>query len=128
VSIATRIEQPLTIEADPSLFRQVLNNLLSNAIKYNKKDGTVTVELKKGRLSIADTGIGMAKDQIPHIFDRFYQADDSRSRGGFGLGLALVKKIADVHGWDLDVKSVEGEGSSFSITFAGTSRSKQKVS
>lgn len=122
VAITTDLTQKLAIDADPSLFRQVLNNLLSNAIKYNKKGGTVTVELKKGRLTVADTGIGIPSEQIPRIFDRFYQVDDSRSQGGFGLGLALVKKIADVHGWDMDVKSTLGEGSSFSIAFTGAKK------
>lgn len=125
VSIETDMDEAYSIKADPSLLRQVLNNLLSNAIKYNKSGGKVTVELRKGKLTVGDTGIGITKDDMPHIFDRFYQVDDSRSRGGFGLGLSLVRKIVDVHGWDLVVKSTEGEGSRFIIAFLGTNRPKQ---
>lgn len=125
VAIETDMDDAFAIEADPSLLRQVFTNLLSNAIKYNKANGMVTVELHKGRLAVADTGIGIAKDDIPHIFDRFYQVDDSRSRGGFGLGLSLVKKIVDVHGWDVSVKSAEGKGSRFVIAFSGNGRVKQ---
>lgn len=125
VAIEADTDESFLLEADPSLLRQVLNNLLSNAIKYNKPDGTVTVELRKGKLAVSDTGIGIPKDAIPHIFDRFYQADDSRSQGGFGLGLSLVKKIVDVHGWELSVKSTEGKGSRFSIAFTGAGRAKQ---
>ncbi len=122
IAIDTDLDEGYLISADPSLLRQVLNNLLSNAIKYNKQDGRVTVGLRKGRLVVEDTGIGIAKEDIPHIFDRFYQVDDSRSRGGFGLGLSLVRNIADVHGWDLTVKSAEGKGSRFTVAFPGAGR------
>ncbi len=122
ITIDADLDEAYVTSADPSLLRQVLNNLLSNAIKYNKPDGKVTVELGKGKLTVEDTGIGIAKEDISHIFDRFYQVDDSRSRGGFGLGLSLVRKIVDVHGWDLTVKSTEGKGSRFSISFAGAGR------
>lgn len=125
ITIDTDLDEAYVTSADPSLLRQVLNNLLSNAIKYNKPDGKVAVELRKGKLTVEDTGIGIAKEDISHIFDRFYQVDDSRSRGGFGLGLSLVRKIVDVHGWDLTVKSTEGKGSRFSISFSGAGRPAQ---
>jgi signal transduction histidine kinase len=68
-------------------------------------------------LDIEDTGIGIAQKEIPHIFDRFYQADTSRANQGFGLGLALVKRIVDLHGWRISVKSIEGKGATFSVEF-----------
>jgi len=125
ITIRQDMEESYVIEADPALLMQVANNLLSNAIKYNRTDGTIDVTLRKGKLTVSDTGIGMPKEEIPRIFDRFYQADGSRSRGGFGLGLSLVKKIADVHGWALGVKSTQGKGTAFTILFSPSGRQKQ---
>lgn len=115
-------DAPSYIDADPALFLQVLNNLLSNAIKYNREGGSIAVELRKGRLTVEDTGVGIAKEDMPHIFDRFYQADDSRSQGGFGLGLSLVRRIADVHGWQLGVKSTPGKGTRFTVVLSSSGR------
>jgi signal transduction histidine kinase len=97
----------------------VLTNLVSNAIKFRKPEGgTVTVTLKKNALSVTDTGIGMTPEELSHIFDRFYRAENSRTSSGFGLGLALVKRITDVHGWSLDVQSVKDVGTTFTIRFS----------
>lgn len=107
------------IDGDANMLRQILNNLLSNAIKFRKPEGgTVTITLKKNALVIADTGIGMTPEEQKHIFDRFYRAEESRTSGGFGLGLALVKRIADVHGWKVDVTSVKNVGTTFTLKFA----------
>jgi len=125
ITIRTDIDSSFVIDADPALLMQIFNNLLSNAIKYNSKNGSIEVELKKGKLAIADTGIGISKDDLPHIFDRFYQADESRSQGGFGLGLSLVKKIADVHGWPIAVKSTSGKGTRFTILFSASGRNQE---
>lgn len=118
VTIATEIAPLIQVRGDASLVRQVVSNLLSNAIKFSKSGGgTIRVTLTKKLLSIEDAGIGIAASSLPHIFDRFYQAETSRSKDGYGLGLALVKRIVDLHGWRIGVKSEEGKGTTFTIRF-----------
>ncbi len=115
VTIKTHIAPNISVEGDITFLRQVVSNLLSNAIKFNKEKGMIDVRLQKNMLEISDTGIGIARSDLPHIFDRFYQADTSRTKEGFGLGLALVKKIIDAHGWTIDVKSTKKTGTTFVI-------------
>jgi two-component system phosphate regulon sensor histidine kinase PhoR len=103
----------------------LLLNLVDNAVKYTDK-GSVTVRMasRDGRLAIEveDTGIGIDADHLPHIFERFYVADKSRSKklGGTGLGLAIVKHIARAHAGSLQVESRLGEGSTFTIRLPRT--------
>jgi two-component system phosphate regulon sensor histidine kinase PhoR len=110
-----------SINGDRRLLRTALNNLLDNAIKYNHAGGKVTVRQTSDDehviLQVQDTGIGIPRDELPRIFERFYRIDKARSRetGGTGLGLSIVKHIADLHRGGIDVTSVEGEGSTFSI-------------
>lgn len=119
VVLERNIAANIRTEADAGLSRQVLTNLLSNAIKFRKPEGgRVTVTLKKNMLTVSDTGIGMTPEEQKHIFDRFYRAEDSRTSGGFGLGLALVKRIADVHGWKIDVESKKDIGTTFTVRFS----------
>jgi signal transduction histidine kinase len=119
VKIESAITPGVVVMGDPSLVRQVLTNLIMNAVKYSKPGGgTVIVRLSKKELSVQDDGIGIAEASLPHIFDRFYQADASRAKGGLGLGLALVKRIVDLHGWSIDVKSEEGEGTIFTVAIS----------
>ncbi len=118
VSINCSVVPGILVEGDPALLRQVVNNLLTNAIKFSKESGgTVTVTLAKDTLTVKDTGIGISKDALPHVFQRFYQADTSRTNDGFGLGLALVKRITELHGWSIAVESVENEGTTFTVRF-----------
>ena len=109
------------IEADESLVMRALSNLISNALKYTDKGGCVDVSLEDGGsdviLRVCDTGIGISSNDLPHIFDRFYQADPSRSRGGSGLGLSIVSWICSVHRTTCTVESTEGKGSVFSVKF-----------
>ncbi len=99
----------------------LIRNLVDNAIKCTPEHGAITLSLfKHGEwacLEVADTGIGMAPEQIPHIFDRFYRVDKARSRksGGTGLGLAIVKGIAEQHGGKVTVTSQPGKGSTFTV-------------
>lgn len=95
---------------------------LDNAVKFTPKGGRVTIETEvrgqKLEVRVKDTGVGIAKEDLPHIFDRFYRADQSRSRqkvDGFGLGLSLAKKIIEIHKGTVGVESKMGEGTSFSI-------------
>ena len=114
-------EDNLFIEADESLVMRALSNLISNALKYTDKGGCVDVSLEDGGsdviLRVCDTGTGISARDLPHIFDRFYQADPSRSGGGSGLGLSIVSWICSVHRTTCTVESTEGKGSVFSVKF-----------
>jgi serine phosphatase RsbU (regulator of sigma subunit)/signal transduction histidine kinase len=105
---------------DQERFDKLLYNLLSNALKFTKQGYIeISTEIKEGkfRLAVSDTGIGIKQDQLPHIFDRFRQADGSESREhpGTGLGLALVKEIAKLHGGEVTVHSQYEKGSLFQV-------------
>lgn len=106
---------------DRDRLEQVVVNLLDNAIKYTTTGGSVSVSACKNgadvRVDIVDTGIGIPKDDIPRIFERFYRVDKARSRelGGTGLGLAIVKHIIQGHNGRLQVDSIPGKGSTFSF-------------
>jgi signal transduction histidine kinase len=110
-----------TVHADQERIGQVLSNLVGNAIKFTKEGGTITVKAKQDgdavRVSVSDTGVGISKEQMPHVFDRFWQSQQSpiRSRGA-GLGLPIARGIVLAHGGHLDVESEEGRGSTFYFT------------
>ncbi|MBR7107827.1 MAG: HAMP domain-containing histidine kinase [Lentisphaeria bacterium] len=112
-------EEEIIIEADKTMFQRMLANLVENALKFTKEGG-VTIAVSKDnksiKLSVEDSGCGIEEKDLPHIFDRFYRADASRHLSGNGLGLALVKAVALAHKWQLDVTSVTGKGTTFSIT------------
>lgn len=105
--------------APPDLLEIVWNNLLSNAVKFTNEGGRVEVSLKKVNgfavVSVADTGCGIPASTGERIFEKFYQGDGSHSNEGNGLGLALVKKVIDVCGGEISVKSVVGKGSTFTV-------------
>lgn len=115
-------EMPL-FNADRDKLMDVLINLTDNAVKFTPDGGTITissyVEEKSLHISVKDTGIGIPKDKIPNLFQRFYQVDASGKRkyGGTGLGLYICKKIVEDHGGNIWVESTEGEGSTFHIQF-----------
>jgi len=88
-----------------------------NAMKYTKGKGTIHVQLTEKSLTVQDTGTGIDVQDLPHIFDRFYQADSSRSQGGFGLGLALIKRIVELHGWTISAENIQPKGAKFMIKF-----------
>ncbi|KZE67171.1 hypothetical protein AWM68_04750 [Fictibacillus phosphorivorans] len=106
---------------DPSLLNAVWDNLLTNAIKYNKQNGSIDITIEKREKSIfitfIDTGIGMDHKEIDRIFDRFYRADQARSRAveGTGLGLSIVATIVKLHGGHTDVNSKENEGTTIVV-------------
>jgi signal transduction histidine kinase len=101
--------------------KQVVVNLLDNAIKYTPNGGRVILRIsREGReaiLEVADNGVGIPVDALPHMFKRFFRVDDSRSRdqGGAGLGLSIVKSICSAHGAAVEVRSAPGEGSLFRV-------------
>ena len=108
--------------ADRFRIRQVIVNLIVNSVKYGKENGKTSVKIsdvgEKIIVEISDSGIGIPKEHLPRVFERFYRVDKSRSReqGGTGLGLSIVKHILEAHGQTIDVMSTEGAGSVFSFT------------
>jgi signal transduction histidine kinase len=114
-------QEDLWVKGDAHRLDQLLGNLVGNAIKYTPEQGTVTLSLYQdgdwARLDVADTGMGIPAEHLPHIFERFYRVDKARSRrsGGSGLGLAIVKGIAEQHGGKVSVTSEPGKGSTFSV-------------
>ena len=114
--------EPVFIIGNPDRVEQLLINLTENAIKYNKPGGSVTVQVFKSdseaNITISDTGIGIAEENLPRLFERFYRVDKGRSRqmGGTGLGLAIVKHIVRSMNGEIEVHSKLGEGTEFLIT------------
>jgi two-component system, OmpR family, sensor kinase len=112
---------PVECRGDAERVAQVVTNLLSNAIHFNREQGEVrlTARVEKGAtvLTVTDTGVGIPPDDLPHIFERFYRVDKSRSRiqGKTGLGLAICKAIIDAHGGAISVTSLPGAGSTFEV-------------
>lgn len=101
--------------------RQMLGNLVTNALRHTPSGGTVTFRAypdgADGVLEVADTGPGIAPEDLPYVFDRFWRAEKSRNRatGGSGLGLAIVRKLAESHGGTATVESIPGQGTTFRL-------------
>ena len=107
---------PLTVEGNGTLLKIACSNLLKNAILYSPKNTKIKIWIEESddgfKIVIQDQGIGMSKENLEHIFDRFYRADKSKSRssGGTGLGLSIVKMILDIHGFDISYESEISKG------------------
>jgi signal transduction histidine kinase len=114
-------QEDLLVRADAYQLKQLLSNLVDNAVKYTPDGGTITLSLYKedqwARLDVSDTGIGIASEHLPFLFNRFYRVDKvrSRAREGTGLGLAIVKGIAEQHDGTVTVSSEPGKGSTFTL-------------
>jgi signal transduction histidine kinase len=112
------------VYGDPYLVQRAVSNLISNAIRYTPKGGDIRVMTRHTdshvEVMVSDSGEGIASEHLPHIFERFYRADESRARhsGGRGLGLAIVKQIMDQHSGDVRVESVPGKGSTFTLMWS----------
>jgi len=125
VEVRTRAEDALWLDADPVRMRQALGNLVSNALRHTPPDGTVTLSARRDGdevvLAVADTGSGIAPEDLPHVFDRFWRAEKSRSRrtGGSGLGLPIVRHLVAAHGGTVDAASEPGKGSVFTLRLPG---------
>jgi len=121
INLRTDIDVCSPVYLDMEKFDKVLYNLLSNAMKFTPAGKSITVSLKEisgqARLQVKDEGIGIREDQIPHLFERFRQADGSANRHyeGTGLGLSLVQELSALHGGEVSVDSVYGEGTTFTI-------------
>jgi two-component system phosphate regulon sensor histidine kinase PhoR len=123
ISISIELPTPLKVEADRNYFEQILINLIDNAIKYGREGGKITLsaiqkENEKIEVSVRDNGIGIPKEDLPRVFERFYRVDKGRSKelGGTGLGLSIVKHLVQAHGGRVWVESQLGEGSTFYFT------------
>ena len=125
--IVTQIDDAIVVMAQFEKISRVIVNLLQNALKFTPVTGVITIKVKEDNnsvsLTIEDTGIGIADEHLPHIYERFYKVDKSRADKGTGLGLAIVKHLVQAHGGEVSVSSVEGKGSSFSFTLPGVSSS-----
>lgn len=113
----------IKVRGDPEALARVVTNLLSNAIKFNRKGGSVLLQLERvgdsqGVLSVTDTGVGIPALARPHIFEHFYQADSSSTRAheGLGLGLFIAREIVERHGGQIRFDTEEGEGTTFTVT------------
>jgi PAS domain S-box-containing protein len=139
IAIFVRVEEAAAkVFGDASRLRQVLWNLLTNAIKFTPKGGRITVELRRAgedrtELRVRDSGQGIAPENLPYVFDRFWQGDSTSTRkfGGLGLGLSIVKHLAELHGGSVEVNSEGlGRGATFSILLPrlapGTAHGAQK--
>src|SRR3954447_9769530 len=123
VALTATIEPTLFMAADPQRLQQVVSNLLTNALKFTREHGSIDVRVDRvedrARIVVRDSGIGIAPDLLPRIFDRFQQGDSSttRTHGGLGLGLAIVKHLVDQHGGQVAAASAgAGQGSTFTLT------------
>ena len=119
--------EPAMLDGDPDALERLLLNLLDNAVKYNRPGGNVELVVRRDPrhivVEVRDSGIGIAPEHLPRVFERFYRVDRGRSRaeGGTGLGLAIVKHVAQLHGGSVEVTSEAGRGSTFKIVLpAGT--------
>jgi signal transduction histidine kinase len=116
------------VTADRAKMKQVFINLFNNAMKFTPKGGKITISAAKHEmeweLSVSDTGIGIDREKIPKLFEKFYQAEDymTRTKGGFGLGLAIVKGIVELHKGTITVESEKGKGTRFTVRIPNLSR------
>ncbi|MCS7055652.1 MAG: ATP-binding protein [Thermoflexales bacterium] len=122
VNVSAHVEPDLVIQADADRLKQVLLNLVDNAIKHTPEGGQVRIEAVRSynnyvRISVSDTGIGIPEKDLPHVFERFYRVDKSRSRanGGSGLGLAIAHSIVQAHNGRIVVNSKLGVGTTFDV-------------
>jgi signal transduction histidine kinase len=110
------------VRVDPTAFHQIVTNLVENAVRYTR-EGSVTVSTRAADggvwVDVHDTGIGIAPEHLPRIFERFYRVDAGRSReqGGTGLGLAIVRHLAEAHGGRVEASSIVGRGTTISVLF-----------
>jgi two-component system phosphate regulon sensor histidine kinase PhoR len=108
-----------SVQVDKDRIRQTIVNLVHNAIKFTDPGGRITVSTQADgdsvTVAISDTGVGIAKSDLPHVFERFYKGDRARSGAGTGMGLAIAKHVIEAHGGSIRVQSQEGKGSTFSL-------------
>ncbi|MCC6727253.1 MAG: response regulator [Saprospiraceae bacterium] len=142
-------DQPIWVKFDADKLEKIVGNLLSNAFKFTPEEGTVVLGMRdeesgmrggagsslipnpssRFMISISDTGIGISADQLPHIFERFYQVENTGAdlQPGSGIGLALTKELVELHGGQISVESVDGKGTTFTVLFNFEEAAPQKI-
>ncbi|MBR0483192.1 MAG: HAMP domain-containing histidine kinase [Oscillospiraceae bacterium] len=119
ITVTESLEENIMLNGNPELFMLLVSNLIQNAVRYGRENGFVRVELKQNAnqicLYVTDNGTGISEKELPHIWERFYRSDKARSSKGLGMGLALVRQIAEFHGGTVSAVSQEGTGSTFSV-------------
>ncbi len=111
--------QPCIVEADPHHIDLLIKNLIDNAVKYTRPEGSIDIVLEDCRLIVEDSGVGIEKEKMKLIFERFERANDTE--GGLGIGLDIVSTVCRIYGFGLEVRSKEGEGSTFVVDFSKAS-------
>ena len=119
LAVEADIPDGVAVRTDRELLTLVWNNLFSNAVKFTDAGGSIHVSLRhtgtQAEVCVTDTGCGMSPETGRHIFEKFYQGDSSHATQGNGLGLALVRRVVDIVGGEIAVKSTLGKGSTFSV-------------
>ncbi|CBG67318.1 putative sensor kinase [Streptomyces scabiei 87.22] len=133
IRLCTHTDPGLVLDADPVRMRQVLGNLTSNALRHTPAGGTVTLTARQDGdlavLIVEDTGSGIAADDLPHVFERFWRAEKSRSRrtGGSGLGLSIVRQFVEAHEGTVTVDSDAGKGCVFTLGLPRTQHTDRRT-
>jgi signal transduction histidine kinase len=122
IGMTCDVEEAVQIKADVSMLQRMSANLLDNALKYTLPGGSVHLTVQwetkdRAVMTVKDTGAGISEKDLPHIFDRFYRCDPSRSQTGSGLGLSLAKAIVEAHHGAIAVESELGRGTAFRVVF-----------
>ncbi|WP_410745056.1 sensor histidine kinase, partial [Clostridium neonatale] len=113
-------EQPFRVKLDMDSYMRILNNLIQNVIAHSHADKIEITMLKQGkniRISLADNGVGIEKEDLKHIFERLYKCDKGRSEKGSGLGLSIVHQLVEKMGGNITVESLLGKGTEFALLF-----------
>lgn len=124
VDMEIDVPESLTVQADSLHLGDILSNLIDNALKYSGDSVRIIIKADAHSMTIADNGVGIHKENLPFIFDKFYRvtSGDRYEVGGYGLGLFYVKQITGLMGWGIDVTSKKGQGTKFTIRFDGNEK------
>jgi two-component system sensor histidine kinase MprB len=112
--------EPATVQGVPATLERAVGNLLDNAAKWSPPGAEIEVEVRDGRLTVRDHGPGIAEEDLPYVFDRFYRARAARGMPGSGLGLAIVRQVAESHGGEVVAERAEGGGTRMVLTLGAS--------
>ena len=120
LKLVCKAPEKFSIYGDMRLIQRMIANLIDNAIKYTLSSGSINVDIgtkdnQSALIAVKDTGIGISEQDLPHIFERFYRCDPSRSQAGTGLGLSFARAVARAHNGDITVTSKPNKGSTFTV-------------
>ena len=131
VQTELQVDKVLTVTMDKALVMRALENLFSNAVRYTQENDTISIRASQSEqnvtISVSDTGCGIAPKDLEHVWELFYRGTNSRREQGMGIGLSTVKNIIDTHGWDIQIASESGKGSTFTITIPLEPDAEQKT-